>query len=95
MLTTYCPVGETNGKPTAISVYNSFMGGVDLHDMMLSFYSDERKTVKVWKKMAMNIVRRMLLNAYNLYDQTTADTPHLSRFQFTYSKSLSSWRPII
>jgi len=31
----------------------------------------------------MNIVRRMLLNAYILYDQTTADAPRISRFQFT------------
>jgi len=82
MLTTYCPAGATNGKPTAISMYNSFMGGVDLHDMMLSFYSDERKTAKVWKKMALNIVRRMLLNVYILYDQTTADAPHLKPTPF-------------
>jgi len=51
---------------------------------MPSFYSDERNTVKVWNKSAMNVVRRMLLNAYILYDQITADTPHLSRLQFTH-----------
>jgi len=58
-----------------------------MHDMMLSFYSDERKTwKKVLTKMAMNIVRQMPLNAYILYDQITAHAPHLkviSRFQFT------------
>ena len=50
---------------------------------MLSFYSDERNTVKVWNKRTMNVVRRMLLKAYILYDQTAEDAPHHSRLQFT------------
>ena len=43
------------------------MGGFDCNDMMTYFYLDERRTVKYWKKVAFNMIARMVLNAYLLY----------------------------
>ncbi len=77
--------------PLAITTYNKYMGGVDLHDAMLYCYLDERKTLKVWKKCAFNLIGRTLLNAYILYKCNTGHTPVLSRHQFVCSviRSLS------
>jgi hypothetical protein len=36
-------------------------------DMMLYTYLDERRTVHNWKKVAFNIIDRMVLNSYILY----------------------------
>lgn len=43
------------------------MGGVDESDKMLYTYLDERRTIKYWKKVAFNIINRMVLNAYIIY----------------------------
>ena len=43
------------------------MGGIDLSDMTLYFYLDERKTVTYWKKVVFIIIGRMVLNAYIRY----------------------------
>ncbi|XP_023231813.1 piggyBac transposable element-derived protein 4-like [Centruroides sculpturatus] len=55
--------------PEVVSSYNKFMGGIDTFDMMLNTYLDERRTKKYWKKVAFNIIARMMLNAYILYTE--------------------------
>ena len=50
--------------------------------MCLSFYHDNRKTIKVWKKVAFHIIHRMVLNAYVLYSQNTSDVPIKTRLTF-------------
>jgi len=63
--------------------------------MMLSFYSDERKRVNVFKEMYMNIVRWMLYWILTFYMTRPQQTLHaLADFSLS-STSLSSWRPII
>lgn len=57
------------------------MGGVDGADMQLSFYSNIRKSLKVWEKMAFHIFQRILLNAYVLYKSNTLGNVN-SRLQF-------------
>ena len=56
-------------KPAIIQSYNAFMGGVDESDKMLYTYLDERRSVKYWKKVAFNIINRMVLNAYIIYKE--------------------------
>lgn len=70
-------------KPDVILEYNKFMGGVDVHDMMLYTYLDERKTLKFYKKVIFNIMSRMVLNAYILYQQNIHPVKPMSRVQFT------------
>ncbi|VDH92077.1 Hypothetical predicted protein [Mytilus galloprovincialis] len=60
-----------NRKPKMITEYNKFMGGVDLNDMLTSFYEDGRKSTKMWKKIVFNIIHRMVINAYILYQQNS------------------------
>ncbi|MES9880915.1 MAG: hypothetical protein ABW185_08545 [Sedimenticola sp.] len=71
-----------NGKPKVINAYNKYMGGVDSADMMASFYGDNRKSLKVWKKVVIHIIHRVLLNAYIIYSQHTTDRPVMSRLRF-------------
>jgi len=66
------------------------MCGVDVHDMQLYAYHDERRTVKVWKKVTFNIISRMLFNSYQLYVQNTNAPRPLSRRQF-YSSVIESF----
>jgi hypothetical protein len=40
------------------------MGGINSSDMMLYAYLDERQTVCYWKKVAINIIARMVMNSY-------------------------------
>ena len=54
-------------KPTVVLGYNHNMGGVDQSDIMLYGYLDDRRTVKYWKKVALSIMNRMIVNAYILY----------------------------
>ena len=50
------PKGEHDKRPTpcptAIADYNTYMGGVDLSNQLLSYYSmTARRTLKWWKKV--------------------------------------------
>lgn len=45
----------------------SITSGVGESDKMLYSYLDERRIVKYWKKVAFDIMNRMILNAYIIY----------------------------
>lgn len=60
---------EKINKPDMILEYNKYMGGVDTSDMMLYTYTDERKSLKYWKKVVFSVMHRMLLNCYVLYSE--------------------------
>lgn len=51
------------GVPEIVKKYNKNVGGVDGADMLMSYYSNNRKSVKVWEKMAFHFIQRMLLNS--------------------------------
>ena len=57
------------------------MGRIDGNDMMTYFYLDKRRTVKYWKKVAFNIIARMVLNAYLLYLENN-NGKKITRLQF-------------
>lgn len=80
MIGTFINAANSNGKPKIIH-YNMNMGGVDGADM-IHFYNDNRKSTKVWKKLAINIIHRMCSNAYILYRKNTSDAPVKSRLRF-------------
>jgi hypothetical protein len=58
--------GMPQMKPRIVKSYKKFMGGIDSSVIMLYTYLDERRTVRYWKKVAFNIVARMVLNSYIL-----------------------------
>ncbi|OAD53250.1 hypothetical protein WN48_10604 [Eufriesea mexicana] len=45
------------------------MGGIDESDKMLYTCLNDRRSVKCWKKVAFNIISRMVLNAYIIYKE--------------------------
>jgi hypothetical protein len=52
--------------------------------MMLHTYLDERLTVCYWKKIAFNIIARMVLNSYILYKDNYKGPGRLkSRYNYT------------
>jgi hypothetical protein len=62
------------------------MGGNDPSDMMLYTYLDERWTVHYWKKVAFNIIARMVLNSYILYMENYRGPGTLkTRYNYTVS----------
>lgn len=74
--------GEVKQLPKVISLYNHYMGGVDLLDQKVDQYAGERGFHKYWKKCFFGIIDRMVVCSYILYNQNTSDTPKLSRFHF-------------
>lgn len=54
-------------------MYN-YMGGVDVADMILYRYSDERRSVKYWKKVTFHIMSRMVVNSYLLNTENDKQT---------------------
>ncbi|UYV82392.1 hypothetical protein LAZ67_21001916 [Cordylochernes scorpioides] len=91
-LSTYCDaVSETKPEtpiiyiPQVKTVYDKYMGGVDLSDMMMYCYMDERKGRKHHRKVVINIIHRALLNSYILYSQHSSDSPKLTRHKYQVS----------
>ena len=56
-----------------------------MNDMMSGVYDDHRKSKSMWKRIAINIFHRILLNAYILYRRNTDDDQLLSRADFIAS----------
>jgi hypothetical protein len=54
-------------KPTCIADYCKFMGGVDVADHMLQYYSVFRKTNKYWRKLFFHLLNMIITNAWLLY----------------------------
>ncbi len=60
--------GRNIVKPKAIAEYNTFMGGIDKADQMISYYSSPRKTMRWQLKVFFHIVDLCLWNANYLYN---------------------------
>ncbi|UYV65689.1 hypothetical protein LAZ67_3005152 [Cordylochernes scorpioides] len=91
-LSTYCeaiseakPRRPNSEYPQVKNIYDKYMGRVDLNDMMMYVYMDERKGRKFHRKVVINILHRALLNSYIIYLQHCKDSPLLSRQKFNIS----------
>ena len=54
-------------KPKCVVDYCHFMGGVDLADQVMSYYSFLRRTVKWWQKLFVHLFNMIILNSYVLF----------------------------
>ena len=85
-VSTYCHgVHNANERPNIATDYNQSMGRVDLNDMMSGIYEDKRKTKTMWKRVAINLFHRMLLNVYILYKYNTDNEKLISRYDVIVS----------
>lgn len=58
---------STSLKPRAIIKYNKYMGNVDKHDQMLSYYTGEHKSIRWYKKVIIHLIEVCLVNSYQLF----------------------------
>ena len=69
--------------PTSISDYNSFMGGVDITDQHISYYSlTQRRTLKWWKKIFWRMIDISILNSWIIFRTNIKDSDISSHREF-------------
>ena len=69
--------------PTIIIDYNQYMGGVDLMDQHLSYYSlTTRRTLKWWKKVFWRLIDISIVNAWIIFRHNNADSDIKSHREF-------------
>ena len=61
---------EVVSKPVAVAEYNTFMGGVDKSDQLLSYYTFHHRTQKWWKRAAFHLLNLACVNAYIIYSES-------------------------
>ena len=67
-------------KPNMILDYNKFMGGVDRHDQMRSYYAIGRKSTKWWKEYLYGLLNVIIVNSHICY--TYSNYPKMDLFDF-------------
>ena len=73
---------ENVEKPLMVDRYNTFMGGVDKSDQLLSYYGFNHRTVKWYKRATFHLIDLAIVNAYILYQMSTQTEKHMSHVQF-------------
>ena len=54
-------------RPAAVDLYNSYMGGVDKSDMMLSLYRTKYRSRKWYQRIALHLISQCAVNAWIIY----------------------------
>ncbi|KAI6647743.1 hypothetical protein LOD99_8584 [Oopsacas minuta] len=54
-------------KPLTVRGYNKGMSGIDRSDQMLSYHSSLRKTIRWYKKIALNMIEMFIFNAHYMF----------------------------
>ena len=57
--------------PKAVKSYQTYMGGVDKHDMLVSYYIHDRKAYKYWHRIFFRIIEDMVVNSFICYSKET------------------------
>ena len=74
--------GTASSKPLSVQLYNKNMGGIDLVDQHLAYYSSPHKSVKWYKKFGLHVLELMLLDAYFLYRRFSVVSRKVELYQF-------------
>ena len=57
-------------RPTSVSLYNKFVGGVDMQDQARRYYNVTLKSVKPWKYLFWFFLDTAIINLYILYSES-------------------------
>ena len=68
--------------PEIVQDCNLFMDGVDLSDMHIYMFLDNRRTIKWNKKVFFTLLDRLILSSFILYQQNTNHEKKLNRCNF-------------
>ena len=68
-------------RPNAISLYNEYMGGVDLFDMMSSFYKIDHRSKKYYRRIFFWVLGSALVNGWLHYKRHCASIEIAKREQ--------------
>lgn len=52
--------GVMKAIPNVNYIYNQYMGGVDLADCQIQVYDPDQRSVKMWKKLLINLLLRVV-----------------------------------
>ena len=63
----------TIASPSAVKDYNSYVGGVDKANTLISHYGTSRKSKKWWHHIFFGVIDRALCNAYVAYQKVIAE----------------------
>lgn len=69
-------------KPTAIAEYNTYMGGVDKSDQLLTYYTFHHRTTKWWKRAVFHLINVAYVNAYIIYTESPSAGRKLTHEMF-------------
>ena len=67
---------ETISKPTIITEYTKFMGGVDVADQLVTYYGFTHCSKKWWKRAFFHLFEVCMVNAYILHSLYTPNRRH-------------------
>ncbi|XP_071123974.1 piggyBac transposable element-derived protein 4-like [Mytilus edulis] len=74
--------GKEKVAPGVVHTYNENMGGVDLGDQLLSVYDPDIRSVKLWKKILVNLLLTACMNAYICHKRSFLLGRKLTHLQF-------------
>ena len=72
----------TVSRPVIIRHYTHHMGGVDLFDQMINYYSFARRRSRWTHKLNKYLLQLAVQNAFVMYTMYTTDRPKLSHYDF-------------
>ena len=76
------------GCPVAVKDYNTYMGGADNADMLISFYGLPRKSKKWWHRIFFGLIDRALCNAFISFNKMTGGKMKSRLFRRMVAQSL-------
>ena len=73
---------EEISKPHLVEEYNTYMGGVDKSDQLLSYYGFSHRTVKWWRRAFYHLLDVASVNAFILYTESNQPGMKLNHENF-------------
>ena len=81
--------------PQMIAEYNEYMGGVDLANQSMCYYSVDRKNLKWWRKIVWRLHDHAINNSYVIYKANTSSEKSLTNLQFRLKLAHAMTEPLV
>lgn len=81
--------------PQMIADYNKYMGGIDLADQAMCYYTVGRKNKKWWRKIVWRLHDHAINNAYVIYQGNNPSEKPLTNLQFRLKLAHAMTEPLV